>query len=609
MAEGLEPGATVAGRYVVESLIGTGGIAEVYRVRHAELGSFHALKVLTWHRKSLADRFENEGKFQAQLGHPNVVTVTDILRFDGRVALVMEFVDGITLETCLAERGAMPAQEVFALFVPILAAVAAAHDRGVMHRDLKPANVLLANTPVGWVPKVADFGIAKFVQEEMKGGDTTAGMIMGSPGYMAPEQIRDSSTVDRRADVFALGAILFEMLAGRRAFADQDGGVSITSTLDREPPRLEVPGVSAEIAAAVRRALARDREQRFADCRAMARGLGIGAHPLLLDMADRAAQPPSFDGRFASPYAPSTLNGPSASPSSSSASSASASAASSASSASASPASAPAVSRPSSTTSPLVVLSFATVGTIATIAALLLGGMGVLVLLAVGSRWADRPPGPLEPIDAPGPVSPAPGPLGPEVVTAAPAPEATETQGPAEATEDPAEVTEPTENETEAAPEPTEASDGVADAAPAPEPSRAEPSRAEPSPAPAVAPAPEVAEPEPVAAAPKPAPAVATVAPAPVVDLSGTWTGKADNRPFELRLSGSGGAWSAEAAFLFGTTTRKESLSGTFDPATRRLELKSGDGNVRFDGQLSGADLEGTYRQGRGKTLRWSVSR
>src|SRR6185503_12455917 len=120
--------------------------------------------------------------------------------FEGQVALVMEYVDGPTLEQLLTDHGALPPHDAFALFVPMLAAVAAAHERGVWHRDLKPANVLLARTPVGWVPKVTDFGIAKLADDMSTGGGskTRSGVSMGTPGYMAPEQVKDSATVDKR---------------------------------------------------------------------------------------------------------------------------------------------------------------------------------------------------------------------------------------------------------------------------------------------------------------------------------------------------------------------------------------------------------------------------
>ncbi|MEQ1502076.1 MAG: serine/threonine-protein kinase, partial [Myxococcota bacterium] len=388
MGDHLEAGTTIADRYVVEGLVGVGGIAEVYRVRHAELGSQHALKVLTWRRKSLADRFLKEGMFQAQLGHPNVVAVTDILRFDGHVALVMEYVDGITLEQWLAQHGALPVQDAFALFVPVLAAVAAAHDRKVFHRDLKPANVLLAQTAVGWVPKVADFGIAKFVVEEMGEGKTSEGMAMGSPGYMAPEQIRDSSSVDQRADVFALGAILFEMVTGRKAFADADGMVAITSTLDRDPPELELADLSPDAASAIRKAMSKDREQRFVDCRAFARALGIGSHPLLLEMSERSERRMTFDSPSSGIQTPQPTF----------------------------PTQRPSTTVPPSSTwlmVPFAVGTFAMIG----MAALLL--LAVAVFAGVRSRWTDRD-APVAAIEAPSPSgSPSP----------TPAPTATATPG------------------------------------------------------------------------------------------------------------------------------------------------------------------------------------
>ena len=597
MDDGIEVGTTIADRYVVEGMIGAGGIAEVYKVRHLELGSSHALKVLTWRRKGLAKRFLDEGKFQASLGHPNVVTVTDILRFDGQVALVMEFIDGITLEDCLEQRGALPVSEAFALFVPILAAVAAAHDRRVLHRDLKPANVLLANTPVGWVPKVADFGIAKFVEEEMGGGSTTAGMIMGSPGYMAPEQVRDSSTVDERADIFSLGAILYEMLTGRRAFADVDGGVSVTSTLDREPPPVDVPDVTPEIAAAIRRALARDREVRFSDCRAFAQGLGLDAHPLLLDLAEHSGYPPTFDSQY-------TGARPTRPP--------------------AEPSTAP----PRSST--WLVLPVAA-GTLAIGGLVLVLVLAVVVSIALQSRWTARGPDPVPPIAAPAepaPPDPAPpdptaaatdggaiDPAGSEPAGTDPAGAGAEGGGPdgqAPSGDDPGrsgasgtDPATPQPNRPEAAP--TDPTPAPPDPTPDPDPqSVAGPAPSDPpAPLPSPPPAP-VPDPDAVAVA-EPAPPP----PVPRIELSGMWKGKAANRPFELKLTRKGDAVSAEAMFVTGTNSNRSMLSGTFDDLTKRLMLQSSDGSIRFDGGLdpSGSKLSGTYRQKKSKVLDWSVSR
>lgn len=270
----LNPGTRVD-RYEVEALIGQGGLAEVYRVRHVDLGSLHALKLLVWKRQSLANRFVLEGRIQAQLRHPNVVTVTDLIRHEGQFGLLMEYVDHLTLEQYLHQRGSLPLDEALELMAPIFAGVVAAHDVGVLHRDLKPSNILLARVPRGLVPKVTDFGIAKVIRDDLQSSGTDAGVAMGTPGYLAPEQVLDSADADARADVFALGVILYELLTGRRAFADDAGEVVVRSTLLQEPRALDVVLASCPptVAAAVGKAMSRDREDRFDDLRSFARGL------------------------------------------------------------------------------------------------------------------------------------------------------------------------------------------------------------------------------------------------------------------------------------------------------------------------------------------------
>jgi eukaryotic-like serine/threonine-protein kinase len=157
----LEPGQIIDGRFEVEALVGEGGLAEVYRVRHRELGRIMALKLLTWRKKSLIERLVLEGRIQAQLNHPNVVAVLDLVRHDGQVALLMEYIDAETLGEYIARVGPTPEDEALELLAPILAAVDCAHAAGITHRDLKPANIMLASVGSGVVPKVADFGIAK----------------------------------------------------------------------------------------------------------------------------------------------------------------------------------------------------------------------------------------------------------------------------------------------------------------------------------------------------------------------------------------------------------------------------------------------------------------
>ncbi len=213
----LAPG-QIVDRYAVESLLGTGGMAVVYKVRHRTLGSVHALKILTLGGRRLQERLLQEGRIQAQVRHPNLVPVTDVIDVDGQVGLVLDFVEGPSLEALL-RRGPLPAAQAEGLFRGVLAGVALAHAQGMVHRDLKPANILLAPLPEGgWLPRVSDFGVAR-VQDAAGGGmGTRTGMMVGTPGYMAPEQADEAKSVDARADIFSLGVILYEMTTGVRPF-------------------------------------------------------------------------------------------------------------------------------------------------------------------------------------------------------------------------------------------------------------------------------------------------------------------------------------------------------------------------------------------------------
>jgi serine/threonine protein kinase len=264
-------------RYVVEERLGQGGMAVVYRVRHAQLGTSHALKVLAPSFAHVRDRLLQEGRIQAQLMHPNVVRVTDVVDMggDGVPGLVMDFVPGRSLEDRLTEESPLPLEEVDRLMRQILAGVAAAHAAGVVHRDLKPANVLLAPGPGGETVRVADFGLAKVLQGEgadLKSSASRSGIAMGTPTYMAPEQIRDAKNVDHRADVFALGAIAYELLSGHRAYDRPDvleTYVAIASG-DRKPIRELCPDAPERMVATIDRALEIDRDWRWSSVQEMA---------------------------------------------------------------------------------------------------------------------------------------------------------------------------------------------------------------------------------------------------------------------------------------------------------------------------------------------------
>lgn len=241
-------------------------MAAVYRARHAQLDSQHAIKVLFITAPQIRERLLREGKVQANLRHTNVISVTDVLEVQGAPALVMEYVDGPALDDWL-QKNTPTVDEALFLFRGILLGVSAAHERGVVHRDLKPANILLSRTNEGIVPKVTDFGLVKSVRET-QGSHTQTGMALGTPEYMSPEQIRDASDVDQRADMFALGCILYELTTGQRAFSRPDKMSTFNAIVagDYEPPRNKVPDLPDKVVEAIGALLQVDRDLRMKNC-------------------------------------------------------------------------------------------------------------------------------------------------------------------------------------------------------------------------------------------------------------------------------------------------------------------------------------------------------
>ncbi|MFH1469273.1 MAG: protein kinase [Pseudomonadota bacterium] len=266
----LIPGTTI-GRYTVEELIGEGGMATVYRVRHNELHASYALKVLSLGSDAIRRRLVQEGRVQARLRHPNILPVTDILDVDGSPGLIMEYVEGPSLEVLLATRR-LPLDEADRLARGILSAVAFAHGQGLVHRDLKPANILLADIGGEFLPKVADFGLVKLVGEGNQAlHQTRTGIGFGTPAYMAPEQALDAAHVDERADVFSLGAILYELACGRRAFTGPNAVAIVLRVTagDYTPPEEVAPSLPGRCIEAIKGALQTDRKRRIQDCAAL----------------------------------------------------------------------------------------------------------------------------------------------------------------------------------------------------------------------------------------------------------------------------------------------------------------------------------------------------
>jgi eukaryotic-like serine/threonine-protein kinase len=262
---------TVVDRYEVEGVLGMGGMATVYRVRHLALGSIHALKVLHIASRSIRDRMRQEGQLQARLAHPNIVAVTDVIELDNETpGLIMELVDGPTLESLL-DKGPLPLPLADELAMGIMAGVAEAHRQGLVHRDLKPSNVLLKPMGNGFLPKVADFGLAKALTST-EASRTRSGTSMGTPHYMSPEQVRDAKNVAASSDVFALGAILYEMVTGRRAFEGSDvlEVYNAVAAASYSPVSELVKDLPARMEQAITGALQVDPARRPADVEALA---------------------------------------------------------------------------------------------------------------------------------------------------------------------------------------------------------------------------------------------------------------------------------------------------------------------------------------------------
>jgi len=263
------------GPYRVVGILGEGGMGAVYRAQDTRLGRDVAIKVLT--AVTLSDqeklqRFEQEARTTGMLNHPNLLTVYDVGNHDGTPYLVTELLEGETLRDRLS-RGAITPRKAVEIASQIANGLAAAHEKGIVHRDLKPENIF--GTRDGRI-KILDFGIAKLTRA---GGDgptfqmaaTEPGMVLGTVGYMSPEQVR-GETVDQRSDIFAFGAILYEMLAGLRAFKRNSSIETLSAILKEDPPDLldVAPNVPQALDRLVRRCLEKDRDLRFQTARDLA---------------------------------------------------------------------------------------------------------------------------------------------------------------------------------------------------------------------------------------------------------------------------------------------------------------------------------------------------
>ena len=288
------------GKYTLEAQLGEGGMAAVYQSQHPQFHRPVAIKILPptiGQDPSFRARFEREGRTIASLNHPSIIRVYDIDEADGLFYMVMDLLPGGTLEARLRE-GGLDRRWSVDVIVKMAEALDYAHAHGVIHRDIKPSNILL---DAEGRPVLADFGIARMAQAEGDPNLTAAGTVMGTPAYMAPEQLSGGQP-DARSDIYALGVVLYQLLAGRAPFTGDTMAV-VTAHLTKQPQALRelVSDLPPALDAVVLQALAKQPEHRFKSAGVFAQALRSAAADLepglvRISSAARALAAPTFSG-------------------------------------------------------------------------------------------------------------------------------------------------------------------------------------------------------------------------------------------------------------------------------------------------------------------------
>lgn len=294
-------GTTLNSTYVVERLLGEGGMGRVYLARHTRIAQKRvAVKVLHAefsNRPEVLVRFQREAEAAAAISHPNVVAVLDIDKTPrGMPYLVTEYLEGIDLADHLKEVKRLDVLDAVSITRQLCRGLAAAHARGVIHRDLKPPNVFLVGdfskgAPARLYAKILDFGLSSFKPDEGSPSLTKTGFIMGTPSYMAPEQARGQK-VDHRADVYGLGTILYTVLTGRAPFDEESPHATILAVLNDEPPRPRslMPTIPPHLELVIERAMAKNPSDRYPDMAAFEAALDALPHGSRT--SDTTAPPP-----------------------------------------------------------------------------------------------------------------------------------------------------------------------------------------------------------------------------------------------------------------------------------------------------------------------------
>jgi serine/threonine-protein kinase len=296
-------GQVIADRFRIVSKLGVGGMGTVYRAEHCYIKKQVALKLLRpeiTENPDAVTRFQREALAASTIGHENIVAIDDFGRLpDGQVYLTMEFLDGYPLSKIIGQE-ALPLEQIFDVALQASHGLAAAHSMGIIHRDMKPENVFL--TEEGRKVKILDFGIAKVTRADTDTNLTKTGAIFGTPHYMAPEQAL-GQRVDHRADIYSMGIILYEMLAGRVPFRSDSFMAVLTQHVTKEPkaPSTVAPtrGVPVELESVAMRAIRKKPEERFQDMGQLvsavleARTALLGDHPLMSHLSLSKILPPA----------------------------------------------------------------------------------------------------------------------------------------------------------------------------------------------------------------------------------------------------------------------------------------------------------------------------
>ncbi|HKU42434.1 MAG TPA: serine/threonine-protein kinase, partial [Polyangiales bacterium] len=280
MGELPKKGDLIAGKYTVEGVLGQGGMGAVFEVCHRLTGKHFAIKWLLPTLSGQNDavrRFMREAQVAGRVDHPNVVEVYDVGQEANSFYMVMELLQGEPLARRLDRVRRLSLEEACRVLLPVMHGLSVAHAAGVIHRDLKPDNIYLCRTPLGTeVPKVLDFGISKMssLAGEVNANVTRFGLVIGTPQYMSPEQLR-GEPVDLRTDIYALGVILYEMLGGSQPYPGASFADLVLMIAQQDPRPLSelAPGLPPRVLELVTRAMSRDPNQRYASVEEMGRAL------------------------------------------------------------------------------------------------------------------------------------------------------------------------------------------------------------------------------------------------------------------------------------------------------------------------------------------------